>query len=187
MLFMGQEYGETAPFLYFTSHRDPAIADTVRRGRAEEVRSFHGNREVPDPQDERTFVRSKLDWTLADRAPHAELLALYRNLIALRRRSTCLSNCRKDLVRAEAGEEQRWLRVERGDPNGESALCLFNFQRTFGEVPVAMGRGRWRLALWTGDRQYGGAAGVVVPPDVVSATSESVGLAPSSAAIYLKE
>src|SRR5690606_25263812 len=66
LLFMGQEYGETAPFLYFTSHTDPALAEAVRHGRRSEFAFFFGGDldRVPDPQDEQTFVSSRLDWRL---------------------------------------------------------------------------------------------------------------------------
>src|SRR5262249_4226865 len=78
LLFMGEEYGETAPFLYFTSHEDPALAEAVRRGRREEF-SWQG--EAPDPQDEATFVRSRIDPSRGNPV----LLALYQELIRLRR------------------------------------------------------------------------------------------------------
>jgi maltooligosyltrehalose trehalohydrolase len=60
LLFMGQEYGEQAPFQYFVSHTDPDLVEAVRRGRREEFRSFDWAGEVPDPQDAGTFLRSKL-------------------------------------------------------------------------------------------------------------------------------
>jgi maltooligosyltrehalose trehalohydrolase len=71
LLFMGQEYGETAPFHYFTSHSDAALAEAVRRGRGPNY---------PDPQDPATFERSKLTWRVDD-----EMLRFTRELIALRK------------------------------------------------------------------------------------------------------
>src|SRR5207302_1718063 len=62
MLFMGEEYGETAPFQYFTSHGDPQLIEAVRRGRREEFEEFEWEGEPPDPHDEATFFRSKLQW-----------------------------------------------------------------------------------------------------------------------------
>jgi maltooligosyltrehalose trehalohydrolase len=81
LLFMGEEYGETAPFLYFTSHGDADLIEAVRKGRREEFASFDWKGEVPDPQDETTFVRSKLDPMRGD----SVLQDLYRELIRLRR------------------------------------------------------------------------------------------------------
>lgn len=47
---MGEEWGETAPFLYFVSHTEPKLVETVRQGREDEFAHFHGGGEVPDPQ-----------------------------------------------------------------------------------------------------------------------------------------
>jgi maltooligosyltrehalose trehalohydrolase len=70
MLFMGEEYGETNPFLYFVSHTDPNLIEAVRKGRSEEFAAFHANGEAPDPQAETTFENSKLQWHLVRHSPH---------------------------------------------------------------------------------------------------------------------
>jgi maltooligosyltrehalose trehalohydrolase len=83
LLFMGEEYGETAPFLYFTSHSDPALAKAVSEGRKKEFIA-KGAHEIPDPQDEETFRRSKLSHRRDGR--HGALREHYRALLALRRK-----------------------------------------------------------------------------------------------------
>ena len=85
LLFMGEEYGETHPFLYFTGHGDAALIDAVRKGRREEFASFGWQGDVPDPQDEATFLRSKLDYTVRDAEPHRTLWQLYQSLITIRK------------------------------------------------------------------------------------------------------
>ncbi|HEX4283217.1 MAG TPA: malto-oligosyltrehalose trehalohydrolase, partial [Solirubrobacteraceae bacterium] len=62
MLFMGEEYGENAPFQFFSDHIDPDIAEATREGRRAEFASFaaFSKEEIPDPQDRATFERSKL-------------------------------------------------------------------------------------------------------------------------------
>jgi maltooligosyltrehalose trehalohydrolase len=84
MLFMGEEYGETAPFQYFTSHGDPALVEAVRRGRCEEFAAFGWTKSVPDPQDEATFTRSRLNHALKVEQPHATLLRFYQRLLRIR-------------------------------------------------------------------------------------------------------
>jgi maltooligosyltrehalose trehalohydrolase len=81
LLFMGEEYGEQAPFQFFTDHIDPAIADATREGRRKEFAAFtqFSGEEVPDPQDPATFESSKLT-----RTPNVLLWQLYRRLIAIR-------------------------------------------------------------------------------------------------------
>ena len=85
LLFMGEEYAETAPFLYFVSHGDPALVEAVRRARRQEFALFTWEGEVPDPQDEATFLRSKVNSVLATKGRGQVLHRLYRNLIDLRR------------------------------------------------------------------------------------------------------
>ncbi len=82
MLFMGEEWGAATPFLYFTDHQEPELAEAIRRGRRAEF-AEHGwvAADVPDPQAVETFLRSKLDWTAVDDA-HLER---YKALIRLRR------------------------------------------------------------------------------------------------------
>jgi maltooligosyltrehalose trehalohydrolase len=85
MLFQGEEWGASSPFLYFTDHVDAALGDAVRKGRRKEFASFGWDpARIPDPQDVDSFLRSKLDWSEIGRAPHDELLSWYRRLIALR-------------------------------------------------------------------------------------------------------
>ena len=86
LLFMGEEWAASTPFQYFTDHRDPELAEAVRHGRRSEFQAFGWQPEdVPDPQDRATFDRSKLRWDERERGRHAEMLAFYRELLALRR------------------------------------------------------------------------------------------------------
>lgn len=150
LLFMGQEYGETAPFLYFTSHSDAALADAVRSGRRDEYAAFYQDAEFPDPQDPLTFARSKLRWERVSEPACAAMLDFYRRLLSLRRRHACLSNCRKDLVRLAYEEGERWLVLERGDPSGERAVLLCNLRPQPSRIPFPLVEAQPMLLLWTG-------------------------------------
>jgi len=105
LLFMGEEYGETAPFQFFTDHDDPAIADATRTGRRREFARFasFANADIPDPQARETFERSRLHPERGD----DDLRAFYADLIRLRRELP-------PEVEAEADERRRTLRVRRG-------------------------------------------------------------------------
>jgi maltooligosyltrehalose trehalohydrolase len=174
LLFQGEEYAEAAPFDYFTSHGDPGLVEAVRKGRhAEYLHLLEDGADIGawgDPQDEATFHRCKLRWQSLDRAPHAEMLAFYRALIALRRRLAPLRNARKDLTHVELDEGARWLTIVRGDPSGAASLTCANLGDAPARLPLP--DGRWRLALATDDT----AVGVEADGAVV--------LAPSTAAIY---
>jgi maltooligosyltrehalose trehalohydrolase len=100
LLFMGEEYGEPAPFQFFTSYSDPELQKAVSKGRREEFKEF-GWDEVPDPEDPKTFERSKLDLNVA-LLGHNPMLRWYRDLIAVRKRMllrgerTCSADVRPD-------------------------------------------------------------------------------------------
>jgi maltooligosyltrehalose trehalohydrolase len=95
LLFQGEEWGAGTPFQYFTDHDDPELGRAVSEGRRSEFRAFGWEpADVPDPQDPATFARSRLDWSEPGRAPHAGLLAWYRELLALRRRLPALRDDR---------------------------------------------------------------------------------------------
>ena len=115
MLFMGEEWGADTPWQYFTDHIEPWLAKAVAEGRRAEFAGHGwGSAEVPNPQDEATFLRSKLDWTERNREPHLGIHAWYRELIALRRARPELTDPRLERVWADFDEQARWLLVRRG-------------------------------------------------------------------------
>ena len=149
MLFQGDEYGERAPFQFFTDHIDEEIAVATREGRRREFASFaeFAGEEVPDPQDPATFERSRLT-----RDGDPGLLDLHRRLIAARR------SLPRDPETMVAGNEQhRWLRVRRGD-----RVLAMNFAREERSVPVEGGVNEVELATHDGVHVQRGE--VVLPP-----------------------
>ena len=119
LLFMGEEYGETAPFQFFTDHDDPAIAKATREGRRKEFAKFSGFRgEVPDPQARATFERSRLHPEAGD----PELRAFYAELIRLRRTLP-------RRIETDADERRRVLRVRRGERE-----LVVDFERLTAEI-----------------------------------------------------
>lgn len=165
MLFMGEEWGATSPFLYFTDHGDEALGRAVREGRRSEFAAFGWDpKEIPDPQDPATFARSKLDWGELDKEDHANLLDWHRRLIRMRKETPALIDGRLDLVRTRQGGTDRWLVVERGPV---TVAC--NFSPAPVDVPVAVDR-RGGLLL---------ASGADPNP-----AGDLVELAPESVAIY---
>jgi maltooligosyltrehalose trehalohydrolase len=184
LLFMGQEYGETAPFFYFTSHGDPGLAEAVRRGRREEFLAFGSDREFPDPQSERTFLESKLDGSRAREPAHAKILQLYRDLIALRKARPALSNGRKDWTRVCVSAKEEWLLLERNDPGGEGALCVVNLRSRAQSIPLPGSDRDWSLEIDTTAPAYGGRGDGESAPERIAADETSVRLPAECAAVY---
>ena len=114
MLFMGEEWGASTPWQYFTDYTDTRLAAAVRRGRRDEFAEHGWNRaDVPDPQSEQTVERSRLDWDEVRREPHARLFWWYRDLIRLRRERRDLRDPRLDLVRVDHDAERETVVVHR--------------------------------------------------------------------------
>jgi maltooligosyltrehalose trehalohydrolase len=115
MLFMGEEWGASTPWQFFTSHPEPDLGRATAEGRiAEFARMGWDPDVVPDPQDPETLQRSKLDWTEPQREQHSELLSLYRELAVLRRTVPELTDPRFTQLRAEFDDETGWFRLDRG-------------------------------------------------------------------------
>lgn len=115
MLFMGEEWGSTRPFQFFSSHPEPELARATAEGRKAEFAEHGWDADsVPDPQDPATFLRSKLDWAEADQSGHAQLREFYRTLIALRRNDPDLADPWLPDLGVEVDEERRWIVMRRG-------------------------------------------------------------------------
>ncbi len=187
LLFMGEEYGETAPFFYFTSFDDHDLATAVTEGRKRELGSHYSESEFADPQALDTFERSKLDWTKPDIAPHAQILSLYRDLMALRKQHASLANCRKDLTDVQFDEQAKYLTMRRSDPGGGAALLVLNFSAQAQEIPVPADSKTWRRVLWTEDAVYGGSGTGPKPLETLNPDSQpQVSLGGFEALIYVR-
>jgi maltooligosyltrehalose trehalohydrolase len=130
MLFMGEEWGASTPFQFFSSHPEPELARATAEGRKAEF-ADHGwaAEDIPDPQDPATFQRSKLDWDEVGTGAHARLLQLYRDLITLRRTEPDFADPWLDHLHIEFDEADRWIVMHRG---------AFAVACNLGEQPVAV-------------------------------------------------
>jgi maltooligosyltrehalose trehalohydrolase len=130
MLFMGEEWGASTPFQFFSAHPEPELARATAEGRKAEF-ADHGwsADDIPDPQDPATFQRSKLDWDEVGAGEHARLLQVYRGLIALRRTEPDFADPWLDHLRIEFDEAGRWIVMHRG---------AFAVACNLGEQPAAV-------------------------------------------------
>lgn len=138
MLFMGEEWGASTPWQFFTSHPEPELAEAVRQGRAAEFAEMGWDPAVvPDPQDPQTFERSKLDWGEATQGDHARLLQLYRELAALRRERPELTDPSFSALGAEALRRDEADVAHRSFRLGRGALTvLVNLDTEALEEPI---------------------------------------------------
>jgi maltooligosyltrehalose trehalohydrolase len=185
LLFMGDEYGETAPFQYFVSHSDPDLIEAVRRGRKDEFASFDWQGEPPDPQDEKTFERSKLNHSLKKEQRHRALLAFHKELIRLRKSLPALRSLSKDKMDVLSFEKDYVLAVRRWNETNE-VLAIFNFNerpvQQFENVP----RGAWTKRLDSSDSRWLGS-GTTALETIQSPMQLDLTLQPYAVLLYEKE
>ena len=167
MLFMGEEYGETGPFQYFTSHGDREVVEAVRRGRREEFAAFGWENSVPDPQDEETFSRSRLDHSLKEKEPHRTLLRFYQRLIYIRQEQglgTPASYSVRDLGGCAL------LLMRQTDSRQLALIC------NFAEFPVTLNlpdlSGKWTTLLHSADASWKGPEPDLSSEIMLSPTAE---------------
>lgn len=180
LLFMGEEYGETAPFQYFTSHSGPDLIEAVRRGRREEFASFEWDREIPDPQADATFLRSKLSYTQRTHGAHPMLWQFHRELIRFRHEHWRTG---KQQVEVEGFEMSLALRCSSVK---STSLALFSFGAAPENVSVACLAGTWRKLLDSCDKRWQGP-GSALPAVIQSNGRIALPLAPTSCAVYVHE
>jgi maltooligosyltrehalose trehalohydrolase len=173
LLFMGEEYAEDAPFQFFTSHAGAELAEAVRRGRAEEFRSFRWAGEPPDPQADETFRRSTLDWESRGEGVHAQVLDLYRALLQLRRDTPALRDLDPVSVDVTRTDEPPVVWMLRGDlAAGGVAVCLhFGRERHELQVPFA---GAADVLVDSADERFAGPGAVAPRDGTITAQPQSV-------------
>ncbi|WP_082213932.1 malto-oligosyltrehalose trehalohydrolase [Dyadobacter psychrophilus] len=138
MLFMGEEYGEDAPFFYFVSHSDEELIQLVVEGRKKEFESFDWDSEPLNPQQEDTFNRSKIVWEKQAGGKYKIMHDWHKALITLRKTNPALRNFDKNDIRATLVNEGAFTLHRRSADQKEELLCLFSLteQPTTFELPA---------------------------------------------------
>jgi maltooligosyltrehalose trehalohydrolase len=127
MLFMGEEYGEDAPFHYFVSHTDKGLIKAVREGRKKEFEHNKSEIEPPDPQDEQTFIDSRIHWEKRDSSKYRIMLAWHKGLISLRNSYSALKNFNKSAICVDVIGHSGIALYRRSGDERQHVLALFNF------------------------------------------------------------
>ena len=169
MLFQGEEWAASSPFQYFTDHADPKLGKAVSEGRRREFARFGWDAErVPDPQDPRTFDRSKLAWGELDEPFHRRMLEWYRELIRLRRRLPAPGGSAGAGVRVQVDAEARTVAFDR-----DGLSVRVNFGEKDWVSAISDGE-RVLMASDQAIRQDGGC--VSVPPSNVVILASSIAI-----------
>ena len=160
LLFMGEEHGETSPFQFFTSFLDPGLMEAVRTGRAAEFAKFAWQGELPDPGAPSTFVRSRVNHSLAGAPRHRELREFYQRWLALRASHPALGARHKDRAHAGLDATGDVLTVRRSAPGGPSIVLVANLTGDRRPMPAVVGR----TLLDSADTRFGGSGTTPLGP-----------------------
>jgi maltooligosyltrehalose trehalohydrolase len=181
LLFMGEEYGEKAPFQYFTSHSDASLIEAVRNGRKEEFSSFAWEGEIPDPHDQQTFLNSKLDHELNQQEPHRTLRAFYRELLSIRREYGLAGKGPLEIIAKEST-------ITMLASNGKKMLAaVFEFGKEKSARPeLQLPAGAWTLRLSSTDKKWNGP-GNSLPAKIDVPDSVSLQLAAQSFVLFERQ
>ncbi len=166
LLFMGEEYAETAGFAYFVSHSDKNLLDAVRNGRKNEFSAFEWIKEPPDPVDPATFESSKLNLNLRSEAFHKVLFDFYKQLIDLRKSHPALRHLSKDELEVFGYEKQKALFVRRWF-NDNEIICVFHFGDEGVSLTLPLPVGSWEKILDSAESTWAGP-GTSVPAKLYS-------------------
>ena len=146
LIFMGEEYGETAPFLYFISHSDKDLISKVREGRKREFAAFEWKQEPPDPQSPDTFQRSKLNWDEQKKDRHNVIRRFYQRLICLRKEIPALAHLDKDNLKIWHMKEKHLICLVRRHVKSRILCCMnFSDQKAPFFIDFIEGQGKKRL------------------------------------------
>lgn len=178
LLFMGEEYGESAPYLYFISHSDPSIIEAVRIGRKKDLMNLGWTGDPPDPQSTETYLRSKIRWEDRYSGKHSALLRFYKTLIGLRKNNPALKTP-GGRVKTFCIEKEKVVLIERGD----GALIVFDFADKSRNVRVDFPPGEWVKVLDSSDTRWEGPGSRL--PDRAASPAD-LGLSGLSVTLYEK-
>lgn len=165
LLFMGEEYGETARFTYFVSHSDPELIQAVRQGRKQEFEAFHYDGEPPDPEAVESYCTCKLNWNLRQAGHHQVLLNWYRHLIQLRQTHPALLKHDRDFIQAACDDDKHTLILRRWCETVELTIAM-----NFGSAPTPITlpiQTQVQKILDSADADWGGS-GANAPAELTS-------------------
>jgi maltooligosyltrehalose trehalohydrolase len=183
LIFMGEEYAEDAPFLYFVSHTNPELVEVVREGRKKDFADFQIEGEFIDPFSEDTFHKCKLNWEKRQEGKHKVMLELYQHLIQLRRTIPALKTLNKQNLAASVSEEHKLMFLHRWSQNSQ-IFCIMNFNDKDVSFKATPPNGNWQKTLNSSEPKWMGSGSVL--PDKLMQEQELT-IRPQSFVLYQQE
>ena len=179
-LFMGEEYGESAPFFYFVSHSDENLIEAIRKDKQQEFKIFEGRGEFQDPQSPETFQKCKLNWEKQTEGKHKILWEWHQHLIQLRRTIPALKKLDKNSLEVSSIETEKILFLRRWTDKSQ-IFCILNFNKKQVTFKAALPQGNWQKILDSTDPKWMGG-GSILPEKITS--EQELTVKPQSFALY---
>jgi maltooligosyltrehalose trehalohydrolase len=184
MLFMGEEYAENNPFLYFVSFLDENLNQAVKKGRGEEFESFKWEGDIPDPHAESTFTRSKLDWAKIKTNNHKALLDFYKDIIKKRKTIPALINYDRRDTSTESFDDLKIVTLERRN-NSSRLFALMSFNEKEITAGFSFSSGVWKKILDSSEKKWNGPGSLT--PDMADDTVNEITIPPYNFSLYESE
>ena len=179
-LFMGEEYGETAPFLYFVSHSDPDLIEAIRQDKEREFQQLLDSGKFNNPQDANTFYKCKLNWEQHQQGQHQVLWNFYRRLIELRRTVPALKQLSKETLDCSCLEAENLLFVRRWAETSQVFYGI-NFSTNPVKFEPNIPQGNWQKVLDSAEESWKGPGSSL--PQVIQ-PQQSVSIPPLTVGVY---
>ncbi|TVQ09542.1 MAG: malto-oligosyltrehalose trehalohydrolase [Bacteroidetes bacterium] len=187
MIFMGEEYAESNPFLYFISHGDDHLTEAVRKGRKREFRDFIKKANPPDPAAESTFNQSKLQWNFDGDKQKKQMLGFYTKLIAIRKEQALLRPGDRTNVSATLSDNKKAI-ILKHEGEKVSILTLMNFSEDTTTLSFEANQPQHpELLIYSAHQQWGGEAADNESPWKTNGGHAQITLHPWSVAISIQK
>lgn len=179
-LFMGEEYGEEAPFFYFVSHSDENLIEAIRKDKQQEFKIFEGRGEFQDPQSPDSFQKCKLNWELQTQGKHKILWEWHQHLIQLRRTIPAIKKLDKNSLEVSSIEAEKILFLRRWTDDSQ-IFCILNFNQQQVAFTPALPQGNWKKILDSAEATWMGPGSTL--PEKITSDPELI-VTPHSFALY---
>ncbi|MBO0349314.1 malto-oligosyltrehalose trehalohydrolase [Phormidium pseudopriestleyi FRX01] len=180
LLFMGEEYGETAPFLYFVSHSDPDLIEAIRQDKEKEFKQAFKSGKFNNPQDANTFYQCQINWEYHQQGQHQVLWNFYRRLIELRRTIPALKKLSKKTLDCGCLEAEKLLFVRRWAENSQ-VFYMINFSTSTVQFEPNIPDGNWQKILDSSEESWKGPGSSL--PEVLQ-PQKSISIPALTVAVY---
>ena len=185
MLFMGEEFASDTPFFYFVSHSEKDLIEMVVEGRRKEFKNYKWETNPPNPQEESTFEKSKLNWQQRDSGNHLIMLNWHRELIKLRKSHAALMNFNRNDIRVNLLENKGIVLHRKCADQKNELLCVFNFDEKEAAFVVPDYQQQWSKVIDSGHENWlePGSSQANLVPSYLNA-GDSVAIPPLCVIVY---